>query len=180
MTGHELGPGASDYIKHIRTKLGHDLLIVAAAGVFVFDDRDRVLLTRHHEGMWTHPGGMIEPGESPADAALRETFEETGLYVRLTRLVAVTSGPDFFSRFSNGDEIVIVGTYFEGRVVSGSLRPDGTETLEARWVGRDEALAMVTAPRRKRVLELAFEHDAPPSFEPVTWSPPEGDDHVNR
>jgi 8-oxo-dGTP pyrophosphatase MutT (NUDIX family) len=171
MAGDDLGPGASSYIRHLRSKIGHDLLVIPAAGAFVFDDADRVLLTRHHEGMWTHPGGMLEPFESPADAALRETFEETGLHIRLTRLIAVTSGPDFYFTFANGDEVAIVGTYFEGRVVSGTLRADGTETLDARWVDRAEAFELVTTPRRRRILELAFDHDAPPSFEPVTWSP---------
>lgn len=85
----------SDYISRVRAKIGHDLLVVPAAGVFVFDELDRVLLVRHHEGIWTQPGGMVDPFESPADAAVRETFEETGLFVELTRLVAVAGGPDF-------------------------------------------------------------------------------------
>lgn len=161
----------SDYISRVRAKIGHDLLVVPAAGVFVFDELDRVLLVRHHEGIWTQPGGMVDPFESPADAAVRETFEETGLFVELTRLVAVAGGPDFAVRYSNGDEVVLVATYFEGRVLRGSLRPDGSETLDARFVERDEALSLVSAPRRRRVLEMAFDHGAGPSFGPVTWSP---------
>jgi 8-oxo-dGTP pyrophosphatase MutT (NUDIX family) len=47
-----------------------------------------VLLVRHVEGNdWTTPGGMIEPLETPADAAVRETWEETGLHVELESLL---------------------------------------------------------------------------------------------
>jgi len=61
--------------------------------VITFGDSERVLLVRHVEGNdWTTPGGMVEPYETPADAAVRETWEETGLYVRLTRIIGVFGG----------------------------------------------------------------------------------------
>ena len=53
-----------------------------ASGTYVFDSDRRVLLVRHAEsGYWTNPGGMVEPFETPADAAVRETWEETGFLV---------------------------------------------------------------------------------------------------
>jgi 8-oxo-dGTP pyrophosphatase MutT (NUDIX family) len=46
----------------------------------VLDETGRVLLHRHKRlGIWLQPGGHLEPGESPADAARRETSEETGI-----------------------------------------------------------------------------------------------------
>jgi 8-oxo-dGTP pyrophosphatase MutT (NUDIX family) len=46
----------------------------------VLDERGRVLLHRHKRlGIWLQPGGHLDPGESPAQAAVRETSEETGL-----------------------------------------------------------------------------------------------------
>jgi 8-oxo-dGTP pyrophosphatase MutT (NUDIX family) len=49
----------------------------------VCDDRGRVVLHRHKRlGIWLQPGGHVDPGESPADGAARETVEETGLRAR--------------------------------------------------------------------------------------------------
>lgn len=65
---------------------------VAAYCVIV--DEDRVLLTRWIEGRtpaWSLPGGGLEPGEDPADAARREVWEESGYEVRLDGLLGVDS-----------------------------------------------------------------------------------------
>ena len=69
-------------VGHVTTKVG--------AEAAVFDDDDRVLLLqRADDGTWGLPGGWVEPGESPAEAAVRETREETGLDVELAGLVDV-------------------------------------------------------------------------------------------
>jgi 8-oxo-dGTP diphosphatase len=50
------------------------------ASAVVFDDDDRVLLVHHNKvGLWLYPGGHIDPNEDPAQAALREVREETGI-----------------------------------------------------------------------------------------------------
>jgi 8-oxo-dGTP diphosphatase len=60
-----------------------------AAAVIVHEGR--LLLVRRHvaEGSlsWQFPAGLVEPGESPQDAAVRETFEETGLVVAARRII---------------------------------------------------------------------------------------------
>ncbi len=67
--------------------LGTNVAIVASG---------RVLLIRHSwYGVWCLPGGTVEPGESVAEAAVREAREETGLEVELTRLVGVFSLPEW-------------------------------------------------------------------------------------
>lgn len=56
----------------------------------VFDEQGRALLVRRaDDGCWGLPGGWLEPNETPAEAARRETLEETGLVVRISRLVDV-------------------------------------------------------------------------------------------
>lgn len=53
------------------------------ASAVVFDGAGRVLLVQHlGSGLWLYPGGHLEDGEEPASAAVRETREETGLWVR--------------------------------------------------------------------------------------------------
>ncbi|WP_309069250.1 NUDIX hydrolase [Microbacterium sp.] len=65
-----------------------------AAYCVIVDDEDRVLLTRWIEGRtpaWSLPGGGLEPGEDPADAARREVWEESGYTVRLDELLGIDS-----------------------------------------------------------------------------------------
>jgi ADP-ribose pyrophosphatase YjhB (NUDIX family) len=163
----------SDYIRALRAKIGTMLLEVPTASVLVFDERNRVLLVRHAEGnVWTTPGGMIEPGETPADAAVRETWEETGLAVELVCIVGVFGGAPCMSEYGNGDRVAWVSTVFEAKARGGTLRPDGVETLEARYFHRSE---LADLPRRAHVdmfVDAALERTGGAAFQPATWKPP--------
>lgn len=65
---------------------------VAAYGIIT--DGSQILLAhwneRGHSG-WTLPGGGIDPGEDPADAVIREIFEETGFQAEVTGLIGIDS-----------------------------------------------------------------------------------------
>lgn len=162
----------SPYVRDLRAKIGTDLLEVPTVSVIVQDADARVLLVRHVEGnLWTTPGGMIEPLEVPADAAVRETFEETGLHVELTRLLGVFGGPLFRATYSNGDAISFVSTVFLARPLSGTLEPDGEETLETRWFAREELAGLPMKRHVPPVLEVVF--DGPPGayFQQPAWTP---------
>lgn len=67
--------------------------LVACVGGLVFDHRGRLLLVRRANepgrGLWSVPGGRVEPGEDDHAAVVREMAEETGLRVRPGRLVGV-------------------------------------------------------------------------------------------
>ena len=163
----------SDYVRSLRARIGNTLLEVPTASVVTFDAAGRVLLVRNLEdGLWSTPGGMIEPLETPADAAVREMWEETGLLVELTRLVGVIGGPDCQVTYGNGDRMAWVASLFEGRPVGGELRADGVETIELRYVARDEWRALPHRPHLPLFLDAAFVADAGPHFRPPTWRPP--------
>lgn len=81
---------------------------------------------RPRKGTWVFPGGYVDAGESVDDAARREVFEETGLTVRLERLIGV------YSRA--GDETVLI--VYAGEVVGGELTA-GDEEQEAAWFSPD-------------------------------------------
>ena len=68
-----------------------------------------------------------DPEFSPltADAAVRAMWEESGLWVRLTRLIGVFGGPEFVVRYRNGHRTSYVATVFEAALIEGSMRPDG-------------------------------------------------------
>jgi len=162
----------SDYIRQLRSMIGTTVLEVPTVSVLTFDERDRVLLVRHVEGDdWTTPGGMIEPYELPADAAVRETWEETGLVVELTRLVGVFGGPLCTSTYANGDKLSWVSTVFEGRRIGGELRPDGVETLDVRYFTADETRTLRCKPHVPMVLEAGWSRRDGSHFQPPSQQP---------
>ncbi|HET9911676.1 MAG TPA: NUDIX domain-containing protein [Anaerolineales bacterium] len=88
----------------------------------IFDEHKRILLTRRADnGQWCLPSGLMESGESAAEACEREVFEETGLKVRVKRLVGVYSYPDQLVVYPDGNKAHIVALHFEAEVGSGEL-----------------------------------------------------------
>jgi 8-oxo-dGTP diphosphatase len=94
------------------------------AAVIAVTDTDSLLLVKRgvspEKGKWSMPGGYIDYGEDPRAAAVREVLEETGLNVRITRLIDVLGGDD-----SGGANIVIM---FEAEVLGGTLSPEDDAT----------------------------------------------------
>ncbi|WP_194793101.1 NUDIX hydrolase [Raineyella fluvialis] len=111
---------------------------IPAAGVIIVNERRQILLVqRGHEpqrGRWTVPGGRIERGESPAQAAVREAFEETGLRVRIQREVLNV-------RLPTGDGREFDVHDFLAAVVGGELVA-GDDADDVRWVSRDEVSSL--------------------------------------
>jgi 8-oxo-dGTP pyrophosphatase MutT (NUDIX family) len=144
----------SEYVRRLREKVGHDLLFWPSVACLIRDDNGSLLLVRHVEGRWTLPAGAMDPGESPADAALREIREETTLDVELLRVAGVFGGyPHFHIVYPNGDEAAWVTVLFEARIVAGDAKPGDDETAEVRWVTFDDALAMELSPATRHMVE---------------------------
>ncbi len=145
----------SEYVRRLRAKVGHDLLFWPSVGCLIRDD-DRILLVKHVEGWWTLPGGAIDPGETPAEAARRETSEEASVGVELVGLVGVFGGyPDFHGFFSNGDEVAWVTTVFEARITDGVPAAGDDETADVKWLTLDEAFALEITASTRHILTCA-------------------------
>jgi len=163
----------SDYVRNLRAKIGTAVLEIPTVSVLTFDDRERVLLVRHVEGNeWTTPGGMIEPYETPSNAAVREMWEETGLHVALTHIVGVFGGEQCAGTYANGDKVAWVSTVFAALPIRGTLKPDGEETLEVRYFSRVETATIRCKPHVRLFLDAAYSPQQRAHYQAATWAPP--------
>ncbi|WP_327683220.1 NUDIX hydrolase [Kitasatospora sp. NBC_00458] len=126
-----------EFLADLRSVVGTRLLWLSAAVSVVVDDAGRVLLVRRKDdGRWAPPGGILDPGEQPADGAVRECLEETGVVVVPERLVLTTVSPEV--TYPNGDMTQYLVLVFRCRPVGGEARVDEDETLAVGWFGPDE------------------------------------------
>jgi 8-oxo-dGTP diphosphatase len=111
-------------------------------------DGDAILLTRiakgataTSDGMWTLPGGGVEFGEDPRDAALRELTEETGLIDEIVDLATVHSWTGRFVNPADGLDTDFHGirVIYRVRIIGGVLRDEvGGSSDTCAWVRRSE------------------------------------------
>ena len=104
--------------------------VIPCVGAVVTDEQGRLLLIkRGHEpgaGLWSIPGGRIEPGETDTEALVREMFEETGLVVEVGPLIGRVQRPGL------AGAVIDIADY-AATVTGGTLRP-GDDAADARWV----------------------------------------------
>jgi 8-oxo-dGTP pyrophosphatase MutT (NUDIX family) len=163
----------SGYVARIREKIGNDLLMLIGVSVFVFDPAERVLLAQQRDSnLWVPIGGGLEPGESPADAGVREFWEETGARVELTRVLGVFGGSDYRIIYRNGDAVSYTTIAFEGKIASGTPKPDGKEIATLAWIAPSEFEGLSMLPGMFDLLRNSVAHCSEPYFKASDWSPP--------
>jgi ADP-ribose pyrophosphatase YjhB (NUDIX family) len=109
--------------------------LVPSVNVVVVSDAGEILMIRRSDnGNWAVPGGAIDLGESVAQAAFRETREESGITCELTGLVGIYSDPRHRILYtSNGEVRQEFSIVLTARPVSGTPTPSD-ESKEVRWV----------------------------------------------
>ena len=101
-------------------RIGKQGKIRVGCSAAIFDEQGRILLTRRVDNrQWCLPSGGLEPGESAVEACEREVLEETGLGVRVKRLVGIYSHPDQLVVYADGSRFQIVALHFEAEITSG-------------------------------------------------------------
>jgi 8-oxo-dGTP pyrophosphatase MutT (NUDIX family) len=161
------------YVARIREKIGHDLLMLHAVSVLVFDAEGRVLLAQQRGGsLWMTVGGAVEIDETPAEAAMREFWEETGASLRIRRVLGVFGGPDFRVTYGNGDAVAYTSIAFEAELVSGDPTPDGAEVARLAWFSPEDIRDAEMADGMRRLLLNCVKGRSEPYFEPADWTPP--------
>ena len=104
----------------------------------------RILLTKREDfETWILPSGGVEEGESLAQAAIRETKEETGLDVELTRLIGV------YSRLSNMSPGYMV--LFAAKPIGGRIKCQEGETIAVEWFAFDDIPGPLSLGHKRRI-----------------------------
>ncbi|NLU68234.1 NUDIX domain-containing protein [Streptomyces sp. HNM0574] len=126
-----------DFIRTLRADAGHQLLYLPGVSAVVFDADGRVLLGRRADtGHWSIIGGIPEPGEQPAEAAVREVHEETGVHCVADRVILVDGLAPV--TYANGDICQFMDISFRCRADSTDAWVNDDESLEVGWFGLDE------------------------------------------
>ena len=153
-----------DFILALREKIGTDPLWLPGVTAVTTRGDEVLLVRRADDGSWTPVTGIIDPGEEPADAAVRETLEEAGVEAEPVRVARV--GVSDVVVYANGDQTQYTDISFGLRWVSGEPHPADGENTEARWFPRS-ALPPMTEEMQARVAaglsdrpEATFGHTA--------------------
>jgi ADP-ribose pyrophosphatase YjhB (NUDIX family) len=101
-------------------------MLTLGVNIAIIHSGQILLIKREDFEVWGLPGGHVDPGESVAQAAVREAWEETGLEVELTKLVGVYSA---LGGRVEGNHVVL----FRAQPVGGILRPDESEVIELNY-----------------------------------------------
>lgn len=130
---------------------------VPAIGVsgIAFNQQNEVLLIRRDQpparGLWSVPGGKLEPGESLVEACQREFEEETGLKIRIVSLAALVE------RRVESFHYVIADFLVELVDVRNPIPIAGTDASEARWISLDRLGDYETVPGLAEIIVKTYE-----------------------
>jgi len=130
------------YAQRLRRQVGPALLPLAYVTAIVRDPAGRILFQRRADfgaAWWGLPGGLFEPGETPAECLRREVLEETGLRVEPRRLTGLYSSLRYRVTYPNGDQVQQVTFCYECDWIGGQLRPQAEE-VQALELFAPEAL----------------------------------------
>jgi 8-oxo-dGTP pyrophosphatase MutT (NUDIX family) len=150
-----------EFVAELRRHIGQTPLWLPGATAVVVRDRQVLLIQRADNLAWAPVTGIVDPGENPADAAVREVLEEAGIHVVPRRLALVSVSPPIVH--VNGDHAQYLDLVFRMDWVSGEPFPADGECLEARWVDLAE-LPEMSADMRRRVLAGIDENISAPAI----------------
>ncbi|GAB4532066.1 MAG: NUDIX domain-containing protein [Pleurocapsa sp.] len=129
----------SEHFKHLRSKIGNTLLQIPGVAAVIHDETGKVLLQqRTEDNSWSLSAGAIEPGETPAQALIREVWEETSLKVKPLKILGVFSGENGFRyTYPNGDRVEYLVVLFQCRVIEGEMQGRDGETANLQYFAPD-------------------------------------------
>lgn len=132
------GMSTPDFVLKLREHVGTaPLWLSGATAVIRSADHRRVLLVRRSDnGWWTPVTGIVDPGEHPADTAVREAREEADVTIRVDRVASI--GVSRMVTYANGDRAQYIDHTFACTYFSGDPHPADGENTDVRWFAVDD------------------------------------------
>ncbi|USB33385.1 NUDIX domain-containing protein [Paenibacillus sp. YPG26] len=131
--------GMSDYYKKLREKIGNQLLFMPAVAGIIRNEQGEILFGRKHkEENWGLIAGAIEIGETPAQAMIREAWEETGLRIEPERIIGVYGGEERRFTYRNGHQVEYLTIVFDCKIMEGRLNPNNEEMKDLKFFFEDQ------------------------------------------
>lgn len=139
-----------EFVLALREKVGTSPLWLSGVSAVVVDADGRILLTRRRDnGQWAVVSGILEPGEEPGPAALREIREETGVDAELVRLTGVDVTEQI--TYPNGDVAQYLDITFLARHIAGDAYVADDENLAVEWFAPSALPENLTGTSRLRI-----------------------------
>lgn len=125
-----------------------------SAGGIVFNDQGQVLVTQHSRNKhWSFPKGLVDPGQTTEEAALREVREEGGIVAEITGKVGYSK----YVYTLNNKKIFKIVTYFLMKYVSGDTADHDWEVSDIGWYKPEDALKQLSFSQDKELLKKALD-----------------------
>lgn len=142
-----------DFILELRKHVGHSLLWLPGTTAVVLRPGPRgeqvLCVQRSDDGSWTPICGIVEPGEDPHLAAVREAQEEAGVEIEVERLVWMS--PTGRVQYDNGDQNDYLDHTFRARWVSGEPAVGDDESVAVGWFDVDRLPSPMSQTQQWRI-----------------------------
>lgn len=147
-----------NYVRELRSLVGHRPLIIAGAAVLIFNEQNCLLLQHRQDNQeWGLIGGSMEIGESLEDTARREAFEETGLELDELNWFGLFSGKELIYQYPHGDVVVNVVAVYTSKKFKGKLKADKKEGYQVRFFNLNELPLDISPPDQPIIKNISSE-----------------------
>jgi 8-oxo-dGTP pyrophosphatase MutT (NUDIX family) len=129
-----------DYIKYLRSKIGHDPALSVGLTAIIENEKGELLLEKRSDnGRYCFPGGGIDYEEKVLAGVSREVEEETGLKIKDWSLFMITSGPENTLTYPNTDVTNYVNLTFYAKIDSSTqkIAPEDHESTAVFFCSKD-------------------------------------------